>query len=624
MNYKLTSLASGIVLFGTLAGCGGSSSGGSSDDGLSTIDRTIESLSITCVETSPADNSGTETNLSLSVAGTYVSGNEFDTASAEIVTYDSCLDRLYVINAEEKTVDVLSLDETSSVPSKAATIDLQLAAQDAGIAIGAANSVSAKRGLVAVAIEAETKQDNGIVALYKSDDLSLLATYSTGALPDSITISENGQYIVTANEGEPNGEYTVDPEGSVTIINIENGVGADTAVVEQVSFAAFNTDGARAGEMPSNVRLPGPAGTTVAQDLEPEFVAIIEETGKAIIALQENNAIAIVDIASASVDAFKGLGTKSWANAELDVTNKDDAYSPSSYPQLVGYYMPDTIVAAEIDGANYILSANEGDGREYVYDATQAACDTAGHEWDEDEDYAPGGDDEDATLYTTEEGDCISFTDEGRGKDLNVADAHPLMDEATLGTNLISNKNELGRIKVIMDQEDVAADENVYTFGARSFSIWDANGDLVWDSGDELSARAYAADNTNFNTTNDNNESADDRSDDKGIEPEALEVATINGQTFAFIGLERQGGVMVYNISTPTEPTFVQYINNRDFSESVCTVVDDGDCDNDTYNQAALDLAPESIEYFSRQGEHFIAVGNEVSGTTTVYSITMN
>lgn len=623
MNYKLLNMATGLVLFGTLAGCGGSG-GGSSNDGQSTIDRTIESLSINCATTTPAATNAGQTALSLSVAGTYISGNEFDTASAEIVTYDDCSDRLYVVNAEDQTVDVLSLASGNSAPSLAATIDLQAAATDAGLAIGAANSVVAKRGLVAVAIEAATKQDNGLVALYRSDDLSLLATYSAGALPDSITMDESAQYIVTANEGEPNGEYTNDPEGSVTIINIENGVGSDEAVLTQLDFKAFNTDGARAADMPADVRLPGPAGTTVAQDLEPEFVTIIDETGKAIVALQENNAIAIVDLASTSIDGFKGLGTKSWESAKLDTTNKDGTYSAMSYPQLVGYYMPDTIVSVAIDGANYILSANEGDGREYVYDASQQTCDNAGHDWDEDEDYAPGGDNEDATLYANEEGDCISFTDEGRGKDLNVDAAHPLMDEATLGTNLISNKNELGRIKVIMDKEDVAANENIHTFGARSFSIWDASGNLVWDSGDELSSRAYAADNTNFNTTNDNNESADDRSDDKGIEPEAIEVAKINGETFAFIGLERQGGVVVYNISNPNAPTFVQYINNRDFSQPVCTVVDDGDCDNDEYNSAALDLAPESIEYFTREGAHFIAVGNEVSGTTTVYSITMN
>ena len=144
----------------------------------------------------------------------------------------------------------------------------------------------------------------------------------------------------------------------------------------------------------------------------------------------------------------------------------------------------------------------------------------------------------------------------------------------------------------------------------------------MFDSGDDFARIVLEQDPANFNSTNDNNQSGDDRSDDKGVEPEAIEVAEINGKQYAFIGLERQGGIMVYDVTQPKSTSFISYLNNRDFTQPVCTKVDeDGDCDNDTYNSKAGDLGPESIKYFTRSGNHFIAVGNEVSGSTSVYRV---
>lgn len=563
-------------------------------------------------------------SLELTVVGSYVSGNEFATSSAEIVSYDQTSDRLYVVNAEDKTVDVLRFDD-SGIPLKDGTIDLQAAASHAGISIGAANSVVAKEALVAVAIENDNKQENGIIALYDSNDLSLINTFTAGALPDMVTMTEDANYILAANEGEPNGEYTIDPEGSVTLINISAGTSDSDALVTQIDFKAFNQGQSRHSEL-QNVRLPAPMGASVAQDLEPEYITITAEN-KAVVALQENNAFAIIDIATATVESIKGLGEKSWASVadggqgyELDLTNKDEVLTYSSYPQLVGYYMPDSLASFEVDGESYIISANEGDGREYIYETTQELCDNANHSWDGDE-FQPGGEDEDATKYTTEEDDCISYTDEARAKDLNVDAAHPLMNEATYGENTIANKDAIGRIKVIADDMTVAANENVYTFGARSFSIWNMAGEQVFDSGDELSQVANTQ--SHFNVSNDNQDN-DDRSDDKGIEPEAIEVAKILDKHVAFIGLERQGGVAVYDVTQPENASLLAFYNNRDFTADICTVVDGTECDNDTYNPAAGDLGPESIEYYTRNEKHFIAVGNEVSGTTTVYEILLS
>jgi DNA-binding beta-propeller fold protein YncE len=439
-----------------------------------------------------------------------------------------------------------------------------------------------------------------------------------------VTLSSDGQTILTANEGEPSGDYANDPEGSITIVDISKGY-VESAVVKQVLFTAFNQGESRHTELSARVRTAGPIGTSVAQDLEPEYMALNSDNTKAYVALQENNAIAIIDIATARVDSIKGLGEKSWNAAsgnKLDASNKDNGAGEfASYEKLVGLYMPDTVTSFSVDGASYIVSANEGDGREYIYSTTQRACDVADHSWDGDQ-YEVGGDDEDATKYVNELDDCISFTDEQRGK--NIVDlvdvTHPL--KAALDDN-----DQLKRIKIVADKENYSADDNIAIFGGRSFSIWNDQAELVFDSGDDIAKRVFAVDSQNFNVTNDNNdpaETADNRSGDKGTEPEAVEVAEINGKQYAFIGLERQGGIIVYDVTVPTAPVYQSYFNNRDFSESVCTLVDEGDCDNGVYNPAAGDLGPESIDYFTRAGKHFIAVGNEVSGTTTVYQIGFN
>ncbi|MFQ3188575.1 MAG: hypothetical protein ACI9UH_000844 [Gammaproteobacteria bacterium] len=244
-----------------------------------------------------------------------------------------------------------------------------------------------------------------------------------------------------------------------------------------------------------------------------------------------------------------------------------------------------------------------------------------GHTWDGDE-YQVGGDDEDSNKFANEIDDCISFTDEARGGDIvDLVDAfHPLK-------TALDDNDQLKRIKVVTDKNQYSATDNITIFGGRSFSIWNEQAELVFDSGDDIAKKVFAIDSQNFNVTNDNNdptETADNRSDDKGTEPEAVAVAEINGKHYAFIGLERQGGIIVYDVTIPSTPVYQSYINNRDFSQPVCTLVDAGDCDNGVYNPVAGDLGPESIDYFTRGGKHFIAVGNEVSGTTTVYQLGFN
>ncbi|MDH5975670.1 choice-of-anchor I family protein [Vibrio splendidus] len=563
----------------------------------------LDAFSLQCQSIEQPSASNAEVT-GISLVGRSIADAPFDTSAAEIVSYDSCTDKLYVVNAQAQKVDVLSMN-SDSAPASEGSIDLQSAAAASGIDIGAANSVSTHQGLVAVAIENADKQQNGIIALYRSDTLELITTYTAGALPDMVSFSKDGRYIASANEGEPNADYSIDPEGSVTLVDLTGG--PLQATVTQIDFKAFNQGQPRHAELTDKVRISAP-NATVAQDLEPEYLTFADN-GKLYVALQENNALAAIDVASAEVDAILGLGGKPWDTAQLDASNKDkNIGNLQSYAMLEGLYMPDSITSYSIDGNTYIVTANEGDGREYGIKTTQKVCDDKGFEWD--------GDDYKATEnYTTEKDFCIAYVDEVRGKKLDV-DANHLLAGA-----LIDN-NQLARLKVIKPQGTLAADQKVQAFGSRSFSIWDESGELVFDSGDDFARIVLEQDPANFNSTNDNNQSGDDRSDDKGVEPEAIEVAEINGKHYAFVGLERQGGIMVYDVTQPKNASFISYLNNRDFTQPVCTKVDeDGDCDNDTYNSKAGDLGPESIKYFTRSGNHFIAVGNEVSGSTSVYRV---
>ncbi|MCC4772828.1 choice-of-anchor I family protein [Vibrio cyclitrophicus] len=606
MNRKFNKLALllPIAVSSALVGCSQSTSTLVTPSTTATSSQTsLDTFSLQC-QSIQQPNMTDATLSGISLVGRAIADAPFDTSAAEIVSYDSCTDKLYVVNAQAQKVDVLSMD-ADSAPTSEGSIDLQSAAAASGINIGAANSVSTHQGLVAVAIENADKQQNGIIALYRSDTLELITTYTAGALPDMVSFSKDGHYIASANEGEPNSDYSIDPEGSVTLVDLTNG--PLQAKVTQIDFKAFNQGQPRYAELTDKVRISAP-NATVTQDLEPEYLTFADN-GKLYVALQENNALAAIDVASAEVDAILGLGGKPWDTAQLDASNKDkNIGNLQSYAMLEGLYMPDSITSYSVDGNTYIVTANEGDGREYGIKTTQQLCDDKGFEWD--------GDDYQGTEnYTTEKDFCIAYVDEVRGKKLDVDANHPL-------AGALKDNKQLARLKVIKPQETLAADQKVQAFGSRSFSIWDESGELVFDSGDDFARIVLEQDPANFNSTNDNNQSGDDRSDDKGIEPEAIEVAEINGKQYAFIGLERQGGIMVYDVTQPKNASFISYLNNRDFTQPVCTKVDeDGDCDNETYNSKAGDLGPESIKYFTRSGNHFIAVGNEVSGSTSVYRV---
>jgi hypothetical protein len=499
--------------------------------------------------------------LSLEVIGQHRTG-VFGEGAAEIVAHDPVTQRIFKINADAASVEVLDFNDPAH-PTLIATIDAT------GLGAGA-NSVAVNGGLVAVAIEAENTQAPGLVAFYNAVDLALVGTVEAGALPDMVTFTPDGRFVLVANEGEPNDDYTVDPEGSITIIDLAHGVA--NPGVRTADFRSYNGQEDALREL--GVRIFGP-GASAAQDLEPEYITVSRNSRTAWVSLQEANALAVVDIRRAVVTDLLPLGTKDHSRQRnaLDASNRDNAIDIRPWP-VKGMYMPDSIDSYAYRGRTFVVTANEGDARDYD-----------------------------------------GFSEEERVKDLTLDPlAFPDADE-------LQRDENLGRLNSTLADGDIDGDgdyDEIYSYGARSFSIWSASGKLVYDSGADFERITASRLPNDFNSNNDENDSFDARSDDKGPEPEGVALGRVRGRTYAFIGLERIGGIMVYDVTSPYRVRFVDYVNNRDFGV-------DAELPDGTTNPLIGDLGPEGLAFIastdSPNGAPLLVVGNEVSGTTTVFRI---
>lgn len=535
-------------------------------------------LSAAAVE--PVVASADDAALELAPLGTYRTG-VFDASAAEIVRFHAATDQLFVVNAESGTVDVLD----ASDPTSPTLVESLAAADVEGLPEGTtANSVAIRPdGLVAVAVEAPVKTDAGWIAFLDATTLEWLGAVQVGSLPDMVTITDDGDRAVVANEGEPADDFSVDPEGSVGVIDLPEGLAApEQSAVRTADFHDFEEGGTRS--LPEDVRVFGPVldeERRVSTNLEPEYVALEPDGSVAYAALQEANAVAVVDLETAEVTEIWPLGfaDHSVAGHGLDSSDRDDAIAIEPR-QLKGMYMPDGIESYAVGGSTYLVTANEGDAREW--------------------------------------GD---YVEPARVKDLGDDGLAPVCEDAP-AADLLADE-DLGRINVSTASgldEDGTCYEQLYSFGSRSFSIWTTDGEQVFDSGDEFEQVTAAAVPEFFNS-NHSESNLEGRSDDKGPEPENLAIGQVGSRTYAFIGFERLGGLAVYDITSPAASTFVTYVNNRDFSVSV----EDAD-DPAAVLDDAGDLGPEGVEFIpaadSPTGQPLVAVGNEVSGTTTLFGVT--
>ena len=496
-------------------------------------------------------------SVTLQSIGVYESGF-FDESAAEIPAYDPLTQRLFVVNAT-RGIDILDIADPTT-PSLFGTINAP-----------GANSVSVFGDTLAVAVANGNTQANGTVQFFDTSG-NFRSASAAGALPDMVTFTPNGRFVLAANEGEPNDDYTIDPEGSISVIDVSD-IFAPSAQI--ADFTAFN--GMEDAFNDAGVRVFGP-GASAAQDFEPEYVAVSSDSKTAYVALQENNAIAEVDIESATVTRVMPLGFKnhSLPGNGLDANKNDDAINIQPEP-IFGMYQPDAISVYEQGGETYIITANEGDARDYD-----------------------------------------GFEEEVDLKDVTL-------DPTAFSADFIAragDTDDIGDLTITSTRGDTDGDgdfDEIYAYGARSFSVFKVTEDglvRAFDSGDAFEQITAATFPDDFNSNNDENDSIDSRSDNKGPEPEALALGTFGGKTIAFIGLERIGGIMLYDITDPENAEFLDYVNERDFSFM-------GDLE--VSPAGAGDLGPEGLVFIdaldSPTGTPLLVAANEMSGTTRIYEV---
>jgi Choice-of-anchor I domain/Bacterial Ig-like domain (group 3) len=488
-----------------------------------------------------------------------------DGGIAEIVQYNSDNHSFYVVNGSTSpaSLEIVKLPSSGygSTPlalTKSASVNIEslLAAKVPGFSYGDLTSVAIDtvKNRVYAAIQEAAFDKPGLIVVLDYDG-GYITSYTAGVQPDMVTVASGGRYVISADEGEPrDGTVANDPAGTVTVIDTTTNkvthVGfADTSKIDDLAhIRGVERDPS------TNLMLPRTKAAAVT-DFEPEYVTV--QGNRAYVTLQENNAVATVDLPSASLVSVAGLGAKDVRTAgnEADLL-RDGKIDIDGYAAKM-LYMPDGIASYATGGKTYLLTANEGDVAEYIDNS------------------------------------------------IPVNEIAPYLSDPTAKSfweGITSNPGD-----VAADMGDLSVP---YFYGARSFSVWNADGSQVFDSGSDIEKITAERLPDHFNISNDKYKTSDfdKRSGKKGPEPENVEVGTVGDKTFAFVGLERIGGVMTYDITDPTKPTFANYINTREFTSDL-----------------GGDNSPEGLDFVPAQqsptGKALLLASFEVGGTVAAYEV---
>lgn len=506
--------------------------------------------------------------LNITHKGRYTSGADFGNGGTEIVKYNPKNGYAYSVNGDKEALDIIDVKH----PGKDGAINLvkRIYLQDNGIEAGDLTSVTVHPSgdYVAVSAPAVDKTKPGHVVFYGSNG-DYINNVTVGSLPDMVTFSKDSKYLLVANEGEPSDDYTVNPPGSVSVIDVTGGPANVT--VNNVRTAMFTK------EHQEGIRALGPNAEDAYLNIEPEYIAVDSQSKYAYVTLQEVSAIAKVDIAKGQIVQVKGLPYKdhSLAQNAMDVSDEDGKSELRRAPVL-GLLQPDGIDTYDYNGETYLLIANEGDSQDYEGYSEEKRVKKLKDDIQLDARYYQG--------YTQAE-----------------------LDDMV--KNGLFDDEQLSRLKVTTSHAFKDADGKynaLVSYGGRSFSILRASDlEMIYDSGSDIEQRVLDLLPERFNA---NYEAADDikvddRSDDKGPEAENVVVGKVDSHSYAFVGLERVGGIMIYDITNPNEPYFVKYL----------------------YDPDNKDISPEGITFESAEespnGKPMLIASFELSGTTSAWEL---
>ncbi len=445
--------------------------------------------------------------------------------SSEIPFWDAATGTLWVVGGNGLDVLDLAGNRLQTWTSSAFGSVNSLAIAGSTLALSFTNGLATSAPGSVQFFDTTTFLSQGATAAY-------LGGVNTGAVPDMITWTAGGTRLLVANEGERRSNAD-NPAGGVSLIDVSRH-GAFSTTVRHAGFGAF--DDQEATLRAAGVRIQ--AGVAASIALEPEYIAVAPDGRTAMVTLQENNAIAELDLQGNQFTRILPLGTKDYSlpgNA-IDPSDQDGRVEFRGVP-VKGLYMPDAIVSYSVGGQAFYVMANEGDA--FVDDA-----------------------------------DVVRL-----GNAAVTLDPTVFPDAADLKLN-----SNLGRLNIVRDGVDGSGSTinmtEIVTLGGRSFSIRDADGHLVYDSGNLLEVEAHAR-----------GVYADNRSDDKGVEPEGVAVFEFAGRTLAFVGLERttRSAIAIFDVTDPAAVSFLDMI------------VADG----------SSVLRPEGLVAFASGGRYFLAASQE-------------
>ncbi|XP_022337795.2 mesenchyme-specific cell surface glycoprotein-like isoform X1 [Crassostrea virginica] len=509
--------------------------------------------------------------------------------SAEQLTYDPRDRIVYVVGASK-----LSAIDVSNVESPRIVYNKMMGNFDP-------TDVEFCGDHVMVTLDNNQDRIGGRLVVFKkynprTGTMETVLNITVGPLPDMLKPTSDCRTILIALEAEAfarDGDL-VDPEGGIGLLKFPTGnISADNYSYKSLHFHNFNDRWNELSNTGVRFIYKG-QNNTFSQDLEPEYITFSKDEKTAYVCLQENNAIAVVNLETENVTAIHGLGFKNWSNFKLDASDRDNGIHIRALP-VYGMYQPDAIYMIKVNDVEYLITANEGDSKDY------------------------------SGFPLNTEG----FSEEIRAADADIAENSEvrewMLQNDVSNISQLLDKSVLGRLQITKETGRLSNGtfEKLYSFGGRGFSIWRVDTmSLVYDSGNDIEDTHAQLRPDLFNAQPETDtvikNTVDSRSDNKGPESESLTVGHVGNKALIFIGHERPGSISIYSVDgNIASPRF----------ESVYWDIQDSDLTwTHAFNQNSIgSIDPEDLKYIapndSPNGRPLLLVAGSVSGTVSILEV---